>query len=61
MTIELTLLSRVRCRGVEITGARLHGLLALLAQDPRGGCGAARLIAALWPDDQPEHPSKALQ
>jgi hypothetical protein len=37
MTVELTLLSRVAWRGEEITGARLHGLLALLADDLRAG------------------------
>lgn len=61
MTVELVLLSRVSHRGREITGARLHGLLALLAGDLRTGCSAARLVEALWPDDQPEHPTKALQ
>ncbi|HEV3358331.1 MAG TPA: BTAD domain-containing putative transcriptional regulator [Pseudonocardiaceae bacterium] len=61
MSIELTLLSRVRYRGAELTGSRLIGLLALLAADPRTGCGTTRLVDALWPDEQPEHPTKALQ
>jgi predicted ATPase/DNA-binding SARP family transcriptional activator len=61
VTIELALLSRVSYGSLEITGSRLRGLLALLAEDPRAGCGAARLVDALWPDDQPEHPRKALQ
>ncbi len=61
MTIELTLLSRVCYHGREITGSRLRGLLALLAADLRTGCDTARLVAALWPDEQPEHPAKALQ
>ncbi|WP_158884865.1 ATP-binding protein [Amycolatopsis anabasis] len=61
MTVELTLLSRVCCRGSEITGSRLRGLLALLAGDLRAGCGTGRLVAGLWPDGQPEHPAKALQ
>ena len=61
MTIELVLLSRVSYRGQEITGSRLQGLLALLAEDPHVGCSAARLTDALWPDEQPEHPAKALQ
>jgi predicted ATPase/DNA-binding SARP family transcriptional activator len=61
VTIELALLSRVCFRGVEITGSRLRGLLALLAEDPRAGCSTTRLVGALWPDEQPEHPTKALQ
>ncbi|KAA2262633.1 AfsR/SARP family transcriptional regulator [Solihabitans fulvus] len=61
MTIELVLLSRVRCRGQEIAGSRLGDLLALLAADLRTGCSGARLVAGLWPDEQPEHPAKALQ
>ena len=60
MTVELTLLSRVGWRGEEITGARLPGLLALLADDLRAGCGASRLIDELWPGELPEHPAKAL-
>src|SRR5204862_168777 len=45
----------------EITGSRLQGLLALLAEDPHVGCSTSRLVDALWPDEQPEHPFKALQ
>ena len=61
MTVELVLLSRVSYRGREIAGSRLQGLLALLAEDPHAGCSASRLVEALWPDEQPEHPVKALQ
>jgi hypothetical protein len=61
VTTELMLLSRVAYRGREITGPRLRGLLALLASEPRTGCGTARLVDGLWPDDQPENPTKALQ
>jgi len=61
VTVELALLSRVKYRSLEITGSRLQGLLALLAEDPHGGCSASRLVDALWPDEQPEHPFKALQ
>jgi predicted ATPase/DNA-binding SARP family transcriptional activator len=61
MTVELALLSRVSYGGLEITGSRLQGLLALLAEDPRVGCSTSRLVDALWPDEQPEHPLKALQ
>jgi predicted ATPase len=61
VTIELALLSRVSYRGQEITGARLRGLLALLAGDLRTGCSSVRLVEGLWPDEQPENPTKALQ
>ncbi|MEU1259566.1 BTAD domain-containing putative transcriptional regulator [Streptomyces chartreusis] len=61
MTIELTLLTSVAHRGKEITAPRLRGLLALLAGEPRAGCGTGRLVAGLWPDEQPENPTKALQ
>ncbi len=61
VTVELTLLSRVSFRGRELTGARPGALLALLVGRLRGGCGADRLVAGLWPDERPEHPAKALQ
>jgi len=61
VTVELALLSRVRYGSLEINGSRLQGLLALLAEDPRAGCSSSRLLDALWPDEQPEHPFKALQ
>jgi predicted ATPase len=61
VTIELTVLSRVACRGREITAPRLRGLLALLAGEPRAGCGTGRLVAGLWPDEVPERPGKAVQ
>ncbi|MGW2690553.1 ATP-binding protein [Streptomyces sp. NPDC001296] len=61
MTTELTFLTRVAHRGREVSGPRLRGLLALLADEPRAGCSAARLVDGLWPDEQPEHPAKALQ
>jgi predicted ATPase/DNA-binding SARP family transcriptional activator len=61
VTVALVLLSDVSYRGQEITGPRLRGLLALLAGDLRAGCGTGRLIAGLWPDEQPENPAKALQ
>ncbi|MGW0802374.1 ATP-binding protein [Nonomuraea sp. NPDC002799] len=60
MTTELALLPRVSFQGREITGARLHGLLALLAGDLRTGCSAARLVEGLWPAELPERPGKAL-
>ncbi|MEU9474605.1 BTAD domain-containing putative transcriptional regulator [Streptomyces sp. NPDC048191] len=61
MTTELTLLSRVACRGREITAPRLRGLLALLAGDLRAGCSTGRLVDGLWDDEQPERPGKAVQ
>ncbi|MGO8896529.1 MAG: BTAD domain-containing putative transcriptional regulator [Streptosporangiaceae bacterium] len=61
MTVELALLSRVSYGSLEITGSRLQGLLALLAEDPHVGCSTFRLVDGLWPDEQPEHPVKALQ
>lgn len=62
MTVVLVLLSGgVTYRGQEITGPRLRDLLALLAGDLRAGCGTSRLIEGLWPDVQPENPTKALQ
>ncbi|MFC8075266.1 ATP-binding protein [Streptomyces sp. NPDC057307] len=63
MTTELRLLSEVSYRGRGITGPRLHGLLALLADDLRAGRTSARLAADLWPEaeERPEHPRKALQ
>lgn len=61
MAIELTLLSRVEYAGREISGPRLHGLLALLAADLRTGCGTSRLVEGLWPEEKPENPAKALQ
>jgi predicted ATPase len=50
MGVELVLLPRVAFRGREITGARLGGLLALLADDLRGGCSTSRLVDGLGPD-----------
>jgi len=61
VTVELALLSRVRYGSLEIPGSRLQDLLALLAEDPHMGCSTSRLVDALWPDEQPEHPFKALQ
>jgi DNA-binding SARP family transcriptional activator len=61
VTTDLTLLSRVAYRDQEVTGPRLQGLLALLAGELRSGCSTARLVEGLWPDEQPENPTKALQ
>ncbi|HWO67344.1 MAG TPA: BTAD domain-containing putative transcriptional regulator [Umezawaea sp.] len=61
MAPDLLLLARVSFRGREITGPRLRGLVALLADDLRAGCGTGRLVEGLWPDERPENPAKALQ
>ncbi|MGW3206149.1 ATP-binding protein [Streptomyces sp. NPDC001135] len=61
MTTELILLSRVACRGREITAPRLRGLLALLAEDLCTGCSTGRLVEGLWADELPERPGKAVQ
>ncbi|MGW2642892.1 ATP-binding protein [Streptomyces sp. NPDC001348] len=61
MTTELALLSRVACRGKEITAPRLRGLLALLAADLRTGCSTGRLVEGLWAEELPERPGKAVQ
>ncbi|GAA3436332.1 AfsR/SARP family transcriptional regulator [Kutzneria kofuensis] len=61
MSTVLTLLSRVCCRGQEVTGPRLRGLLALLAGSLRAGCGVPALVDGLWPDARPENPTKAVQ
>jgi predicted ATPase/DNA-binding SARP family transcriptional activator len=61
VSTELNLLSRVAYRDQEISAPRLRGLLALLAGDLRAGCGTARLVDGLWPDEKPENPTKALQ
>ncbi|WP_243716252.1 ATP-binding protein [Actinomadura darangshiensis] len=59
--MELSLLSRVACRGRDVTSPRLRGLLALLAGEPRAGLSVNRLVEGLWPDERPENPGKALQ
>jgi predicted ATPase/DNA-binding SARP family transcriptional activator/tetratricopeptide (TPR) repeat protein len=61
VTIELVLLSRVAYRDLEITGSGPRGLLALLAGDLSTGASTAQLVDALWTDERPTHPTKALQ
>jgi len=61
VTAELILLPRVAYRGQEVSGPRLRGLLALLADELRSGCSTARLVGGLWPGEQPENPAKAVQ
>ena len=61
MRPDLIVLSRVSYRDRDVSAPRLRSLLALLASDLRAGSSAGRLVDRLWPDEQPEHPSKALQ
>ncbi|WP_051571476.1 BTAD domain-containing putative transcriptional regulator [Cryptosporangium arvum] len=61
MTVQLVLLARVAHRGVDVVGPRVQRLLALLAGELRAGPSSDRLIDELWPDERPEHPTKALQ
>ncbi|MDQ7904381.1 BTAD domain-containing putative transcriptional regulator [Phytohabitans sp. ZYX-F-186] len=61
MSVDLVLLRGVSYQGQEITGHRMRGLLALLAGDLRTGCGTARLVDGLWPEEPPGNPTKALQ
>ncbi|GAA0229053.1 BTAD domain-containing putative transcriptional regulator [Cryptosporangium japonicum] len=61
MTVQLALLARVAYRGVDVVGPRVQRLLALLAGELRAGQSSDRLIDELWPDERPEHPTKALQ
>jgi predicted ATPase/DNA-binding SARP family transcriptional activator len=57
----LVLLDDVRWRGVRVVGERAHTLLAVLAMHGRAGAGVERLVEALWPDETPANPTKALQ
>ncbi|GAA3051176.1 BTAD domain-containing putative transcriptional regulator [Pseudonocardia yunnanensis] len=59
--MELILLSRVAFRGQEISSPRIRALIALLADDLRTGSSTSRLVNGLWPEEQPENPTKALQ
>ncbi|MGH3417027.1 MAG: AfsR/SARP family transcriptional regulator, partial [Actinocrinis sp.] len=61
MSVELVLLPGVAFRGREIAGSQLGNLLALLADDLHAGCSTIRLVDRLWPDEQPQHPTRALQ
>ncbi|GAB3889629.1 hypothetical protein GCM10029964_059670 [Kibdelosporangium lantanae] len=48
-------------RGQDVTAPRLRALLALLADDLGRGATVGRLVTGLWPDEQPENPTKAVQ
>lgn len=58
---DLVLLSRVEFRGRPLSGARLIGLVAMLAGDLKTGCGIVRLVDGLWRDKRPEYPINAVQ
>lgn len=60
MPILLTLLDGVRWQGKAIPGERAQALLATLV-DARRTVGVDHLIAAIWDDDIPANPGKALQ
>ncbi|WP_030434958.1 ATP-binding protein [Actinoplanes subtropicus] len=59
--VRLRLVGAVSWDGVEVRGGRVGALLAALAEELHGGRSAARLVEALWGDEPPEHPAKALQ
>lgn len=57
----LTLLGEVAWRGVPLTGERSHALLATLALHAPRPVSTHGLIEAVWGDDVPANPAKALQ
>ncbi|MGA8248148.1 MAG: BTAD domain-containing putative transcriptional regulator, partial [Nocardioides sp.] len=60
MTIRLRLLREVSYDGVPVAGARPADLLASLTRHP-SGLGDGALVDAVWRDDRPAAPAKALQ
>lgn len=61
MPTPLSLLDGLRWDGRPVPGERMHVLLAALALAAPRSVPVADLIEDLWPDEQPEHPEKALQ
>ena len=61
MSPGLVLLDDVRWQGARVVGDRAHTLLAVLAMNGRAGVGVERLVEALWPEETPANPTKALQ
>ena len=61
MSPALVLLDDVRWQGARVVGDRAHTLLAVLAMHGRAGVGVERLVEALWPEETPANPTKALQ
>lgn len=61
MEIALRVVGDVAWHGAPIRGKRVHALLrSLVDAGPRGASEAA-LIAAIWGEERPAHPRKALQ
>src|SRR5512133_2465814 len=48
-------------RALDLTAAKQRALLAALLLDPNNVVSTDRLIDALWEDDPPDSPQKALQ
>ena len=61
MTAELRLLDEVSWRSEPLPGGRTHALLAALVAGERSGVSEEALVAAVWEDDVPANPAKALQ
>ncbi|KUO16740.1 BTAD domain-containing putative transcriptional regulator [Streptomyces dysideae] len=61
MSIVLTLLDGVRWHGEPVVGERPQALLAALATPSGTAVRAERLVDAVWADDGPANPGKALQ
>ncbi|WP_436495947.1 BTAD domain-containing putative transcriptional regulator [Actinokineospora sp. HUAS TT18] len=61
MRPPLIVLDGVRWQGTPVVGERSQTLLAELVRHPRDGVSDERLVAELWPDALPSHPTKALQ
>ncbi|HVK22708.1 MAG TPA: BTAD domain-containing putative transcriptional regulator, partial [Actinokineospora sp.] len=61
MRPSLIVLDGVRWQGTPVVGERSQTLLAELVRHSRDGVSDERLVAELWPDALPSHPTKALQ
>lgn len=61
MSVRLRLLDEVSFDGRAVTGERSHALLAALAGAQGRPVADPRLVEAVWGDDRPGRPGKALQ
>jgi len=61
MSVDLRLLDEVSWRGTPLASSRTHALLAALVAGERSGVGEDALVDAVWEDDVPANPGKALQ
>lgn len=61
MPYALTVLDGVRWHGRTVVGHRPRALLEALVGGGNTGCSGERLIEAVWGDDRPSNPTKALQ